>query len=55
MYVKLVMAIYGCVNKSALLWYESFTKSLKGMGFVLNLHDPCIANYEIEGTQCTVA
>jgi hypothetical protein len=54
LYVKLVKAIYGCV-KSALLWYELFTKSLKGMGFVLNPYDPCIANCEIEGTQCTVA
>ena len=31
-------------------------KSLKGMTFVLNPYDPCcIANCEIEGTQCTVA
>ena len=54
LYVKLVKAIYGCV-KLALRWYKLFTKSLKGMGFVLNLYDPCIANCEIEGTQCTVA
>ena len=53
-YVKLVKAIYGCV-KSALLWYELFTKSLKSMGFRLNPYDPCTANCEIEGTQCTVA
>jgi hypothetical protein len=54
LYVKLIKAIYGCV-KSALLWYELFTKSLQGMGFVLNPYDPCIANCIIEGTQCTVA
>lgn len=52
--MKLIKAIYGCV-KSALLWYELFTKSLQGMGFVLNPCDPCIANCTIEGTQCTVA
>jgi hypothetical protein len=54
LYVKLIKAIYGCV-KSALLWYALFTKSLKGLGFVLNPYDPCIANCTIEGTQCTVA
>jgi hypothetical protein len=49
LYVKLIKAIYGCV-KSALLWYELFTKSLQGMGFVLNPYDPCITQ-----AQCTVA
>ena len=54
LYVKLIKAIYGCV-KSALLWYQLFTESLEGMGFVLNPYDPCIANCTIEGSQCTVA
>ena len=31
LYVRLVKAIYGCV-KSALLWYELFHNTLKGMG-----------------------
>jgi hypothetical protein len=35
MYVRILKAPYGCV-KSALLWYDLFTSSLKDMGFVLN-------------------
>ena len=47
--------IYGCAVKSALLWYELFTTTLKDMGFELNPYDPCIANCNIEGSECTVA
>ena len=54
LYVKLIKAIYGCA-KLALLWCKLFTKFLKGIGFVLNPYNPCIANCTIEGTQCTVA
>ena len=53
LYVRLIKALYGCV-KSALLWYELFSGSLKEMGFVLNPYDPCVANCTIEGTQCTI-
>ena len=53
LYVRLVKAIYGCV-KSALLWYELFTTTLKDMGFELNHYDPCIANCTIEVKHCTV-
>ena len=53
LYVRLLKALYGCV-KSALLWYELFTRSLKEMGFVLNPYDPCVANCIIDGEQCTV-
>jgi hypothetical protein len=54
LYVRLVKAIYGCV-KSALLWYNLFSKKLKKMGFVLNAYDPCVANCMIDGSQCTIA
>jgi hypothetical protein len=54
LYVRLLKALYGCV-KSALLWYQLFTGSLKEMGFVLNPYDPCVANSTIDGKQCTVA
>ena len=53
LYVRLLKALYGCV-KSALLWYDLFTNSLKGMGFTLNPYDPCVANCMIDGKQCTV-
>ena len=45
-YVRLVKAIYGCVQ-SALLWYK--------IGFELNPYDPCVANKVINGKQCTIA
>ena len=41
--------------KSALLWYNLFSKKLKKMGFVLNPYDPCVANCLIDGSQCTIA
>jgi hypothetical protein len=54
LYVRLIKAIYGCV-KSAMLWYDLFTGTLKKMGFVLNPYDSCIANATIKGKQCTIA
>jgi hypothetical protein len=54
LYVRLLKAIYGCV-KSALLWYEMFSETLKEIGFVINPYDPCVANCMIEGKQCTIA
>ena len=53
-YVRLVKAIYGCVQ-SALLWYELFYSYLKEIGFELKPYDPCIANKESNGKQCTIA
>ena len=54
LYVRLIKALYGCV-KSALLWYELFAGTLQEMGFVLNPYDPCVANCDINGKQCTIA
>jgi hypothetical protein len=54
LYVRLIKAIYGCVQ-SALLWYELFYSYLKEIGFELNPYDPCIANKDINGKQCTIA
>ena len=53
LYVELDKALYGCVQ-SALLWYETYSKLLKDMGFVLNPYDMCVANSIIEGSQCTI-
>lgn len=52
-YVKLDKAIYRCVT-SALLWYNVYSNNLKDIGFTINPYDPCVANCEIEGLQCTV-
>ena len=54
LYVKVLRAIYGCIE-SALLWYELYVKTLKGMGFKLNPYDRCVANKTIKGKQCTIA
>ena len=54
LYVKILRAIYGCIE-SALLWYELYVKVLKGMGFVLNPYDKCVANKMINDKQCTIA
>ena len=48
LYVKVLRAIYGCIQ-SALLWYESYVKTLKGMSFVLNPYDKCVASKIIKG------
>ena len=53
LYVQLDKALYGCV-KSALLWYNTYTETLKGMGFELNPYDMCVANAMIDGKQCTI-
>lgn len=53
LYVQLDKALYGCVQ-SALLWYELYSTTLKGLGFKLNPYDLCVANATMEGSQCTV-
>ena len=53
LYLRLAKALYGCV-KSAMLWYRLFTSTLKQLGFVLNPYDPCVANADIDGSQCTI-
>ena len=53
LYVCLIKALYGCV-KSALLWYELFSSTLQTLGFTLNPYDQCVANCNIDGSQCTI-
>ena len=54
LYVRLVKAIYGCVQ-SALLWCKMFYSYLKELSFKLNPYDPCVANKMINGKQYTIA
>jgi hypothetical protein len=54
LYLRLLKALHGCV-KSALLWYELFTGTLRGSGFELNPYDACVANKMVDGKQCTIA
>ena len=51
--VVISKALYGCV-KSGVLWYNLYSGVLKGLGFVLNPVEPCMANAMIEGKQCTI-
>ena len=53
LFLQLKKALYGCV-KSALLWYRLFCDMLQDLGFVLNPYDPCVANAQIKGSQCTI-
>ena len=53
LYVQLDKALYGCVQ-SALLWYELYSTTLEDMGFIVNPYDMCVANADIEGSQCTI-
>lgn len=53
LYVKLLRALYGCIE-SALLWYDLFTSKLSKMGFTLNPYDKCVANKITKGKQCTI-
>jgi len=53
LYVQILRALYGCI-RSGLLWYNLFTKTLKGQGFKLNEYDSCVANKVVNGKQCTI-
>ena len=53
LFLQLKKALYGCV-KSALLWYHLFHDTLQDLGFDLNPYDPCVANANIKGSQCTI-
>ena len=41
LYMKVLRAIYCCLE-SAMLWYNLYITTLKGIGFELNLYDPCL-------------
>ena len=53
LYVQLDKALYGCVQ-SAPPWYEMYSTKLQGMGFKINPYDQCVANADINGSQCTI-
>ena len=53
LYLGLVKALYGCMQ-SALLWYQTFKGCLEDIGFKINPYDPCVANRNFNGKQCTI-
>ena len=52
-YLNLLRALYGCIQ-STLLWYNTFANKLSENGFILNIHDPSVANKTINGSQCMI-
>ena len=53
LYVKIIRSIYGCIE-AAILWYDLYSSKLKDLGFKVNPYDSCVANCDIEGSQCTI-
>ena len=53
LYVRLKKALYG-IMQSALLFYNRLVSALKEKGFTVNPYDPCVENWEVEGSQMTV-
>ena len=52
-YIKLKKALYGTLQ-AALLFWKDLTGALKEWGFELNPYDECVANKDIDGSQCTI-
>jgi hypothetical protein len=53
LYVEVLKAMYAMLE-AALLWYKTFIKDLKDIGFVFNPYDPCVANKKVQGSQQTI-
>jgi hypothetical protein len=53
LYIRILQAIYGCIE-SALLWYNFYVETLEKIGFKVNSSDRCVANKLINGKQCTI-
>jgi hypothetical protein len=52
-YCRVNVAIYGTL-KAALLFWKKLSSSLKQRDFIINPYDWCVANKDINGTQCTI-
>jgi hypothetical protein len=53
LYVELKKALYGTL-KAALLFWRRLSNQLGEWGFKVNPYDWCVANKEINGSQCTI-
>ena len=49
-YVEMKKALHGMLQ-SLLLYYKKFRKDLKGIGFIVNLYNPCTSNRIVNGKQ----
>jgi Reverse transcriptase (RNA-dependent DNA polymerase) len=55
LYTQLDKALYGTLQAALLFWKKLSTFLVNKMGFVLNPYDSCVANKDIDGSQCTIA
>lgn len=53
LYARMVKALYGTLE-AALLFWKNLTMALKEWGFEINPYNWCVANKNINGTQCTI-
>ena len=53
LYVLVSKALYGML-RAASLFYRKLRRDLEEMRFKVNPYDPCIANRDVDGAQCTV-
>ena len=53
MYVQLAKALYSTLQVALLFW-KDLTRDLIQEGFELNPYDNCVANKQINGSQCTI-
>lgn len=53
LHVLVSKALYGMLQ-AALLFYRKLRKDLEEMEFVVNPYDPCVANRDVNRSQCTV-
>ena len=54
MYIHLAKALYSTMQQAALLFWKDLTGYLVEQGFELNPYDECVANRQINGSQCMV-
>ena len=52
-YVELLKALYGTLRAARLFW-ELMSRKLQEWGFTINPYDSCVANKQINGSQCTI-
>jgi hypothetical protein len=53
LYGPFLNAICGMLE-AARLWYKTFRKDLKDIGFVFNPYNPCVANKKVQGSQLAI-
>jgi hypothetical protein len=53
LYVQLKKALYGTLQ-AALIFWKKLSSKFQGWGFIINPYDKCVANMDVNGSQCTL-